>query len=171
MTDITSTAPPAGEPAQPAQRAQIAAIGQAVGQAEAVLSRVLARVLAETRTGRQDYLALQRLAALGGVASREAYITDLSGGLYIDLWSAAELVDSLARAGLLEASGGMVRSAPSGTELRDHIIGSASALTRSMIAPVSPADLATTIQTLEQVTARGRALLEGSLGDAAHADR
>ncbi|HEX3963259.1 MAG TPA: hypothetical protein VHZ03_42610 [Trebonia sp.] len=168
MTDITSTAPPTGEPAQ---RAQIVTIGQAVGQAEAVLSRVLARVLAETRTGRQDYLALQRLAALGGVASREAYITDLSGGLYIDLWSAAELVDSLARAGLLEASGGTVRFAPSGTELRDHIVGSASALTRSVIAPVNPADLATTIQTLEQVTARGRALLEGSLGEAAHADR
>jgi hypothetical protein len=85
MTDITSKAPPTG---QPGQRGQIVTIGQAVGQAEAVLTRLLARVLAETRTSRQDYLALQRLAALGGVASREEYITDLSGALYIDLWSA-----------------------------------------------------------------------------------
>jgi hypothetical protein len=105
------------------------------------------------------------------VASREKFITDLSAGLYIDLWSAGELVDSLAQAGLLEASGGMVQFAPSGTELRDHIVGSASAATRSIIAPVDPADLATTIQTLEQLTARGRALLAGSLGETAHADR
>jgi DNA-binding MarR family transcriptional regulator len=168
MTDITSKAPPTG---QPGQRGQIVTIGQAVGQAEAVLTRLLARVLAETRTSRQDYLALQRLAALGGVASREEYITDLSGALYIDLWSAGELVDSLAQAGLLEASGGIVRFALSGTELRDHIARSASALTRTMIAPVKPADLATTIRTLEQVTVRGRALLEGSLGEAAHANR
>jgi hypothetical protein len=199
MSDITSNAPPtaqagqpaqpaqAGQPAQPAQagqpaqRGQIVTIGQAVGQAEAVLTRLLARVLAETGTSRQDYLALQRLTALGGLASREAYITDLSGWLYIDLWSAGELADSLAQAGLLEASGGMVRFAPPGTELRDRIAASASALTRSVIASVGPADLAATIQTLEQVTARARALLnaeyaeyaeyEGSPGKAAHADR
>jgi hypothetical protein len=40
------------------------------------------------------------------------------------------------------------------------------------IAPINPADLATTIQTLEEVTARGRALLsKGSLEVAADVDR
>jgi DNA-binding MarR family transcriptional regulator len=150
----------------------VVTIGQAVGQAEAVLTRLLARVLAETGTSRQDYLAMQRLTALGGVASREAYITDLSGWLQIDLWSASELADSLVQAGLLEASGGMVRFAPSGTQLRDRILSSASAVTRTMIAPINPADLATTIQTLEEVTARGQALLsEGSPEVAADVDR
>jgi hypothetical protein len=143
----------------------VVTIGQAVGQAEAVLTRLLARVLAETGTSRQDYLAMQRLTALGGVASREAYITDLSGWLQIDLWSAGELADSLVQAGLVEVSGGMIRFAPSGTQLRDRIVSSASAVTRTMIAPINSADLATTIQTLEEVAARGRALLsEGSPG-------
>jgi hypothetical protein len=143
----------------------VVTIGQAVGQAEAVLTRLLARVLAETGTSRQDYLAMQRLTALGGVAGREAYITDLSDWLQIDLWSAGELADSLVQTGLLDASGGMVRFAPSGRQLRDRIVSSASAVTRTMIAPVNPADLAITIQTLEEVTARGRTLLsEGSLG-------
>ena len=150
----------------------VVTIGQAVGQAEGVLTRLLARVLAETGTSRQDYLAMQRLTALGGVASREAYITDLGSWLQIDLWSAGELADSLAEAGLLEASGGMVRFAPSGTRLRDRIVSSASAVTRTVIAPINPADLATTIQTLEEVTARGRALLsEGSPKVAADMDR
>lgn len=150
----------------------VVTIGQAVGRAEAVLTRLLARVLAETGASRQDYLAMQRLTALGGVAGREAYITDLSGWLQIDLWSAGELADSLVQAGLLEASGGMVRFAPSGAQLRDRIVSSASAVTQTMIAPINPADLATTIQILEEVTTRGRALLsEGSPEVAADVDR
>jgi hypothetical protein len=151
---------------------QVVPIGQAVGQAEAVLTRLLARVLAETGTSRQDYLAMQRLAALGGEASREAYVTDLGGSLQMDLWSAGELADSLVHAGLLEAGGGRVRFSPSGTALRDRIVSSGSAVTRALVTPVSPADLATTIRVLQDVTARGGALLlDGSAEASAYADR
>jgi len=142
--------------------ARAAVIGQAVGQAEAVLSRLLAGVLAQTGTRRQDYLALQRLTALGGEASRYAYVSDLGSWLQIDLWGAGELVASLTQAGLLEDSGGMVRFAPPGVALRDEIASSASAVTRTVLAPIDPADLATTIRTLEQVTAGARAVLDGS---------
>jgi len=151
MTETTHTAP--------AEAIPIVTIGQAVGQAEAVLSRLLAGVLAQTGTSRQGYLALQRLAALGGAATREDYVTDLSNWLSVDLWTAGELADSLAQAGLLEAGGGPVRFAPAGRELRDRIVGSASAAAQSVIAPLDPADLATTVRVLRVVAARGRALL------------
>jgi len=141
---------------------QVVAIGQAVGQAEAVLSRLLAGVLARTGTSRQDYIAMQRLTALGGEASRYEYVNDLSSWLHVDLWGAGELAGSLAQAGLLDDGDGMVRFAPPGAALRDQITGAASAVTRALLAPVDPADLATTIRTLEQVTARARTVLEGS---------
>ncbi len=134
-------------------------IGQAVGQAEAVLTKLLARVLAETGTSRQDYLAMQRLTALGGSASREDYLTDLGNWLEIDLWAAGELADSLSESGLLEQDAGSVRFGAAGEALRGQIARSIGAVTRSLVAPIDPADVETTIRTLSQLTTRARALL------------
>lgn len=170
MTETTRTAPPAGQAATAAGAAVTGTatvpLGQAVAQAETVLSQLLARTLAETGTSRQDYLALQRLTALGGTATRDAYIADLSEWLRIDLWGAGELADSLAAAGLLGSRDGTVGFAPGGTELRDQIARSAGAVTRSIVAPLDPADLEATIRTLRQVTARGRALLAAGQDEA-----
>jgi hypothetical protein len=148
-------------------QAPIVPIGQAVGQAEAVLTKFLARVLAETGTSRQDYLALQRLAALGGAASREDYVTDLGKWFDLDLWAAGELADSLAEAGLVQPDAGGVRFSPEGAELRDRIVRSAGAVTQSLVAPIDPADLEVTIRTLQGLTARARALLAAGAGEVA----
>ena len=152
MTDTQATDPRITGP-------QPATIGMAVGQAEAVLSKLLARVLAETGTSRKDYLALQRLASLGGTATREAYIFDLSDALEIDLWAAGELADALAESGILDEADGTIRLGGRGQDLRGRIAGSAGALTRALLAPVSPADVETTVRTLHEVTRRGRDLL------------
>ena len=140
-------------------------IGTAVGQAEAVLSQLLARVLAETGTSREHYLAMQRLAGLGGAATREAYVFDLSDALEIDLWAAGELADTLAEAGLLAEADGVIQLGEHGADVRGRIAGSAGAITRALLAPISPADVETTIRTLREVTQRGRALLAAGNGD------
>jgi hypothetical protein len=153
----TQAAPAGGQP-------PLAAIGQVVGQAEALLSKLLARVLAEAGTSRQDYLALQRLAALGGSALREDYLADLSGWLDIDLWAAGELADGLAGSGLLAHDGPIVRFAPAGAQLRERIASSASVATRPLVAPIDPADLEVTIRTLRELTARARTVLRAEAG-------
>jgi len=153
MTETTTTRPP------------VVTIGQAVGQAEAVLSRILARVLAQTGTNRQSYLAMQRLTAFGGTATREDYLADLSSWLQVDLWTAGELASSLEAEGHVRQADGMVSFTPAGEARLGQIASSASTVTRSLLAPLSPADVEATIRTLQEVTARGRALLTS--GDAA----
>jgi hypothetical protein len=150
MTEITVKQPP------------IVTIGQAVGQAEAVLSRFLARVLAQAGASRESFLAMQRLTTLGGAATREDYVIDLSSWLQVDLWAAGELANSLEAAGHVEQADGMVRFTPAGAALRDQIAGSAGAVTRSLLAALDPADVETTIRTLHEVTARGRVLFASS---------
>ena len=140
-------------------------IGPAVGQAEAVLSKLLARVLAETGTRREHYLAMQRLAGLGGAATREAYVFDLSDALEIDLWAAGELADTLAEAGILAEADGVVQLGEYGADLRGRIAGSAGAVTRALLAPISPADVETTVRTLREVTQRARELLRAGSAD------
>ncbi len=147
-----------------ASKPPLAEIGQVVGQAEAVLSKLLARVLAEAGTSRQDYLALQRLAALGGSAPREDYLADLSGWLDIDLWAAGELADRLSGSGLLAHDGPIVRFAPAGARLRERIASAAGVASRPLVAPIDPADLEVTIRTLRDLTARAGAVLRAEAG-------
>jgi hypothetical protein len=134
------------------------AIGQAVGQAESVLTRLLAGVLAETGTERETYLALQRLAVLGDVATRDRYVRDLSDWLELDLWTAGELAGSLVGAGLLTAADGTIRLSDRGARLLEKIRGSIGAVTAPVFAPLDPADVETTVRTLRDISARGRAL-------------
>jgi DNA-binding MarR family transcriptional regulator len=134
------------------------AIGQAVGQAESALTRLLAGVLAETGTNREDYLALQRLTALGDAATRDRYVRDLGDWLNLDLWAAGELADGLAQAGLITAEDGTIRLSAAGAELRETIRGSLAAVTASLYGPLDPADVGTTVRTLQEITTRARAL-------------
>jgi hypothetical protein len=145
----------------------IVTIGQAVGQAEAVLSKFLARVLADMSVSRQYYLAMQRLTALGGTASREGYVADLASWFDLDLWAAGELADALSAAGLLERDGAVVRFSAAGAEQRGRIGGAAGAVTQSLLASLDPGDVATTIATLATVTARAREILAAGAGEAA----
>ena len=133
-------------------------IGQVVGQAQSVLSGLLAGVLEQTQTKNETYLALQRLALLGGEASRDRYVRDLSNWLDLSLWDAGELADSLIAAGLLTAADGAIRLADAGAELRASIVGSMGAITTPLWGSFDPADLETTVTTLREIALRARAL-------------
>lgn len=137
------------------------AIGQAVGQAETALSGLLAEVLATTGSTRETYLALQRMAALGGGAARADYARDLSDSLDLDLWAAGQLADALVSAGLLAAGDGAsetVRMTPAGAELRGKLQDSVRAVTGPLWESLDSTALDTTIRTLQEITARARAL-------------
>lgn len=146
MTETQSRAPqpvPAG-----------LALAQAVGRAQSNLSRLLAGVLAETGTARDTYLALQRLAALGDAAGRDAFVRDLADSLGIDLWTAAERADALVADGLLSPASGDLRPTDAAVELRNRIGRSIGDVTGPLWAQFDPADLETTVRTLKDIAAR-----------------
>ena len=134
------------------------AIGQAVGQAQLVLTRLLSGVLAEAGTTRETYLALQRLSVHGDSIERDRYVRDLSDWVDLDLWVAGELADGMLDAGLLELAGETIRLAAAGAELRERIRHSIGATTGPLYGPLDPADIETTVRTLQDITSRAREL-------------
>ena len=80
-------------------------IGQAVGQAQASLTRLLTGILAGSGTSYLPWLGLQRLNAMGGQPSREAYEADLSYWLQLDGPAAARLAGDVVAAGLAVGAG------------------------------------------------------------------
>ncbi len=133
-------------------------IGQAVGQAEASLTRILTRILAESGTSYQEYLGLQRLTALGGEATREAYERDLSDWLELDETAAGRLAGDLVAAGLAETEGGAIRLTSQGRGLREGILAASAKITGPMLATMDRDDLETTVRTLDEITRRARGI-------------
>lgn len=133
-------------------------LGQVLGQAQSVLSGLLARVLEQTQTKNETYLALQRMALLGGAAGRDRYVGDLSDWLDLSQREAGELADSLLAAGLLTEADQEFRLADAGAQLRASIVESMGAITTPMWASFDPADLETTATTLRELVLRARAL-------------
>jgi DNA-binding MarR family transcriptional regulator len=138
-------------------------IGQAVGQAEAVLTKLLNVTLTGRGIDRQAYLGLQRLNALGGQATREAYERDLRDWLELDAAAATRLAGELISAGLAAAgtsadggAGGTVRLTAEGQAMRSDILMAGRQLTGPVLAAIDPGDLQTTIRTLEEITRRAR---------------
>jgi hypothetical protein len=143
-------------------------LGQAVGQAEASLTRLLAGVLAESGTSRVTYLALQRLAALGGRTALDVYQRDLSGWLQLDPSAARELAAELVSAGLAAtgdgtedgagdgAGDGAIGFTARGQALREEIAGAAATIIGPMLAALDRGDLEITIRTLQEITTRAR---------------
>jgi hypothetical protein len=134
------------------------ALGQVVGQAQLVLTRLLSGVLAETGTKRETYLALQRLSVHGDSLQRDRYVRDLSEWLDLDLWAAGELADGMLDAGLIGLAGETVRLADAGAELHDRIRRSVGAVTGPLYEALDPADIETTVRTLQDITSRAREL-------------
>ena len=133
-------------------------IGQAVGQAQASLSKILLGILAESGTSYQDYLGLQRLTALGGEATRDAYERDLSDWLELDATAAARLVGDLVAAGLADIDGGGVRLTAQGRGLREGVLAASAKITGPMLATIDRDDLETTVRTLDEITRRARGI-------------
>lgn len=132
-------------------------IGQSVGQAQASLTRLLTGILAESGTSYQAWLGLQRLNALGGRATREAYEADVSDWLLLDGPAAAQLAGDLVAAGLAAGSGGgFIGLTAQGRALREEVLAAAAKITGPMLATIDRGDLETTIRTLDEITRRAR---------------
>ncbi len=132
-------------------------IGQAVGQAQASLTRLLTGILAGSGTSHLLWLGLQRLNAMGGQASREAYEADLSYWLQLDGPGAARLAGDVVAAGLAVGDNGHIAVSARGRALREEVLASSAQVTGPMLATIDRADLDTTIRTLEQITRLARA--------------
>jgi DNA-binding MarR family transcriptional regulator len=144
---------------------RIPLIGQAVGQAQASLTRLLTGILAETGTSHQTWLGLQRLAALDGRATRQAYQRDLSDWLLLDEPTATALADDLIAAGLADTDDyGGVRLSAQGRGLREQVLTTSAKITGPMLATIDRDDLETTVRTLDEITrrARGTSTTEGN---------
>jgi len=137
-------------------------IGQAVGQAEACLTRLLTGVLAKRHTSRPAYLALQRLNALGGHATRDAYERDLSEWLGLDGPGAKALADELLEKQLAAADDHEIRFTEQGRALREGILAEGAQTTRALLAGLDAGDVETTIRTLQEITTRATTTEEQS---------
>ena len=133
-------------------------IGQAVGQAEASLTRLLSGVLTEWDTSRDTYLALQRLAALGGQTTRDACERDLADWLDLDAPSARALAARLVAAGLAAEQDGTIALTGPGRARREGIVAAAAQVTGPLLAALDHDDVATTIRTLNEITRRARGI-------------
>jgi DNA-binding MarR family transcriptional regulator len=133
-------------------------IGQAVGQAEASLTRLLSGVLTEWDTSRDTYLALQRLAALGGQTTRDACERDLADWLDLDAPSARALAARLVAAGLAAEQDGTITLTGPGRARREGIVAAAAQVTGPLLAALDHDDVATTIRTLNEITRRARGI-------------
>jgi DNA-binding MarR family transcriptional regulator len=149
-----------------------------VGQAQASLTKILLGILAQSGTSYQTYLGLQRLDALGGEATREAYERDLSNWLELDRTAAARLAGDLVAAGLAENSpaenspaetrlaetrlaetgGGVIRLTAEGRGLREGVLAASAKITGPMLATIDRGDLETTVRTLDDITRRARGI-------------
>ena len=133
-------------------------IGQAVGQAQASLAKILLGILAESGTSYQTYLGLQRLYAMGGEATRDAYERDLSDWLELDGTAATRLAGDLVAAGLAETESGTIRLTASGRGLREGVLVASAKITGPMLATIDRGDLETTVRTLDDITRRARGI-------------
>ena len=136
-------------------------IGQAVGQAQASLTRLLTGILAGSGTSHLLWLGLQRLNAMGGQPSRDAYEADLSYWLQLDGPDAARLASDLVAAGLAVGGGegdggggGTIAVSARGRALREEVLTASAQVTGPMLATIDRADLDTTIRTLLEITRR-----------------
>ena len=140
-------------------------IGQAVGQAQASLTRLLTGILAGSGTSYLHWLGLQRLNAMGGQPSREAYEADLSYWLQLDGPDAVRLAGDVVAAGLAVGGGdgdgdgdgdGLITVSARGRALRAEVLAASAQVTGPMLATIDRADLDTTIRTLQEITRRAQ---------------
>ena len=84
--------------------------------------------------------------------SHTTRLNNLSDSLALDLWSAGELANGLVADGLVTLTGGTIRLAAAGAELRTRIAGTIGNITAPLYAQLDPADIETMVRTLQRLT-------------------
>jgi len=128
-------------------------LGLTIALCQQALTRRLHEVLAEHDTPAATFYARQVLAGRGPM-SRAA----LADVLAQSPTATAGTVDELIAAGEISVDGDELALSPAGRERHAELTRSTGALTRTVLEPFDPDDVATTIRTLQAITARADAL-------------
>ena len=125
--------------------------GQVLAFAERTLSASLRRQLAEVGTAPETWYALKLVAAGRPALSRQSLIGDLEGSRTLNPQTARELLASLEAQGLIRGDRDVELTVAGEARYRSlaaHLAGPTAAL----LGQFDPADIATTIRTLQAVT-------------------
>jgi hypothetical protein len=131
-------------------------LGPTVALAQQALTRRLHALLGDLETEPAHYYALRVISTRGPLSSGALDWQLAQAPVAAE--AAADAPATLAREGLLAVDGDTVVLTPAGTETLARLGEPIAALTRDLLAPLDPEDLATTIRTLQAATARADAL-------------
>src|SRR4051812_26752374 len=131
------------------------AFGTTVALAQQALTRRLHAVLAELDIEPARYYALRVVARQGAVTS--AALDDQLAQAPVSADSASEAPAALVADRLLALDGDTVALTPAGAEALGGLSERLGALTRELLGPLDPEDVAVTIRTLQEATARADA--------------
>jgi hypothetical protein len=129
--------------------------GQTLALAERTLTETLRRHLAEREIAPETWYALQLIATRGPALSREALTDDLEGSRSLNADSTRELIARLEAEGLIHGDGELDLTANGEIlhrSLREYIAGP----TARLLGGFDAADVATTMRTLQAITARAQ---------------
>jgi len=127
--------------------------GRTLAFAERVLTATLRQHLAERETTPETWYALQLIATRGPGLGREALSADLEGSRTLNADSTRELLARLEAEGLIRGDANLDLTAEGETlhrSLRDYIAGP----TVRLLSQFDIDDIATTVRTLQAITAR-----------------
>jgi hypothetical protein len=133
------------------------ALGLTVALAQQALTRRLHAVLADLEIEPALYYVL-RVVSTRGPLSSSALDWQLAQAP-VPPQAAADAPVTLMAGGLIALDGDMVALTAAGTAMLDRLGAPIAALTRELLAPLDPDDLATTVRTLQAATARADALV------------
>jgi DNA-binding MarR family transcriptional regulator len=128
-------------------------LGQTLAFAERTLTATLRRHLAKRETAPETWYALQLIATRGPGLAREALTADLEGSRTLNADSTRELLARLEAEGLIRGDAEVDLTAEGETlhrSLREYIAGP----TARLLSQFDPADIETTVRTLQAITAR-----------------
>jgi hypothetical protein len=129
--------------------------GQTLAFAERALSATLRRHLAEREIKPETWYALQLIATRGPGLAREALSADLEGSRTMDTDSTRELLARLQSEGMIRGEETLDLTAEGEAlhrSLREYIAGP----TVRLLSQFDTADVATTVRTLQAITARAQ---------------
>lgn len=138
--------------------------GQVIGQAHYATRAVLERELAPAGVSFQQSLALNAVAAEGGVAARADLVDRMTGALKVEEAPVRATLDELTAAGLLRelpAGGSGLALTDAGRALQRRLADTVAAITARLYAGIPAEDMAVAGRVLTLVKQRADAELTG----------